>query len=224
VSLKEFIKIAVGLREHPKVLEAGDDAGWLFTCSLMWSKEHDTDGLIPHYAVARLNGYSGRRLSRAVQACVTSRLWEEHPEGFRVHDYLEHQESSERRKNAAKVAAKARWDAEKAMRSASEPHPDRNANGTGTALRNGNAEEEEEEEKRTPPLPPASGGSRKRDLDRYENALQAWATDHVPEADPRLVAGAVKNLRAANCPEHEITPDRIRDRIRRTFPHLGGAA
>jgi hypothetical protein len=158
VSLKEWVRIAVGLREHPKVLQAGDDAGWLFTCSLMWSKEHDTDGVIPAYAIDRLNGYSGRRLARAVHACVTAGLWEEHADGFRIHDYLDHQESSERRKAAAKKAANARWDAEKAMRSASESHSDGNADRTADAIRDGNAEKRREERETPPPNPPASGG------------------------------------------------------------------
>jgi hypothetical protein len=72
-----------------------------------------------------------------------------------------------------------------------------------------------------PPQPPASGGSRKRDMERYRGELLEWTVVHLPDCDHLHVRGAIENLRAANCPESEITPDRIRDRIRRTFPHLG---
>jgi hypothetical protein len=79
-----------------------------------------------------------------------------------------------------------------------------------------------DQEGKGPPLPPR--GKRGRDLARYEDEVQQWGSWHLPDCDPVHVLGAVKNLRAANCPEPEITPDRVRDRIRRTFPHLGGAA
>jgi 5-methylcytosine-specific restriction endonuclease McrA len=76
-----------------------------------------------------------------------------------------------------------------------------------------------DQERKGPPLPPK--GKRHRDALHFVDESLEWAVVHLPDCDPAHVIGAVKNLRAANCPEHEITPDRIRDRIRRTFPHLG---
>lgn len=185
MSLKEFVKIAVGLREHPKVLEAGDDAGWLFVCSLMWSKEHDTDGLIPNYAVTRLNGLSGRRLTAAVHKACTVGLWHRTDSGFLIHDYSDYQESSEKRKAAAKKAADARWGAKDPMRSASESHTERNANGNANAMRNRNAEKEEEKEEEIPPSPPQGG--RAREKLEYELKFNAWVAENFPGIQPALV-------------------------------------
>jgi hypothetical protein len=69
-----------------------------------------------------------------------------------------------------------------------------------------------------PPQPPR--GSRQRDLDQFLEEITAWASLNVPDIPPPIVAGAISNLRAANCPEDDITPDRIRQRVRRSHPHL----
>lgn len=178
MSSKEFVKISVGLREHPKVLQAGDMAGWLFVCAIMWSKEHDTDGFVPEYAVGRLT--SIKRPMVAIRKLVEGKLLEPVENGWVIHDYLEHQESSERRRSAAKTAAKARWDREKAMRSASDTHAIRNAN----ALRNRNAEEEEEEEKTPKPPEGASSGEAKSPVPSpvqraQANGFDEWLLDHA---------------------------------------------
>lgn len=160
MSLKEFVKIAVGLREHPKVLQAGDDGGWLFVCAIMWSKEHDTDGLIPAYVIPRLTGL--KRPNVAVKKLVSAGLLVEFSEGFRIHDYLDYQESSERRSAAGRKGAAARWSANTPVepKAASDSHTDRTGDAsdshtdrTTTAMRNRNAEEEEEKEEDTPPTP-----------------------------------------------------------------------
>lgn len=189
MSLKEFVKIAVGLREHPKVLQAGDDGGWLFVCAIMWSKEHDTDGFIPAYAIARLTGL--KRPGVAVKKLVSAGLLEEFSDGFRIHDYLDHQESSERRSAAGRKGAAARWSAnggrepnqacdphaDRTM-DASGSHPDRNAN----AMRNRNAEEEEEKEKETPPTP--------------SQDFEDWAAHYQLTTDHLLPARTTKAFRA----------------------------
>jgi hypothetical protein len=75
-----------------------------------------------------------------------------------------------------------------------------------------------DQEGKGPPLPP--DGGRKRDLDLFLQETVSWATANVPDIPPPIVAGAISNLRAANCPECDITPYRIRQRVRRSHPHL----
>jgi hypothetical protein len=151
VSLKEFVKIAVGLREHPKILKAGDEGGWLYVCAIMWSKEHDTDGFIPNYAVHRLTGL--KNPNKVMERCVAAGLLEWADGGWMIHDYLEVQESAARRKAAGRKAAAARWhgkgDANR-IANASGSHPDRIA----PSHPNGNTEEEKEKEI---PLTPGGG-------------------------------------------------------------------
>lgn len=218
MSLKEWVKIAVGLREHPKVLEAGDDAGWLFVCSLMWSKEHDTDGAIPGYAVERLNGLKGRRLAAAVHKVVAVGLWEVTDSGFRIHDYLDHQESSERRKAAAKKAAEARWGAEKGMRSASDSHPHRIADRNANAMRDRNAEKRREEEE-IPPSPPR--GNRARDLDDWKGQAVAYAASAGVTGRPESVIRAVEQAARFH---RFTTHDEFRAFARLSFPALSVVA
>lgn len=153
--MKEFAKIDVALREHPKILQAGDAAAWLFVSAILWSKQHDTDGFVPEHAIGRLTGL--RNPSNAAVKCVDAGLLEIVEGGLRIHDYLDHQESSKDRRSkrhaasvAGRMGAAKRWGGEPPSPTAngrhggpySEPHgaPD------GVAI----AEEEEEKEVPTP--------------------------------------------------------------------------
>lgn len=160
MSLKEFVKIAVGLREHPKVLQAGDDGGWLFVCAIMWSKEHDTDGFVPAYALTRLTGL--KQPSKIAARLVAAGLFEVADGGWMVHDYLEIQESSQKRRDAGRKAAEARWEKERAK----QTQNDTDANRTAIAMRNRNAEEEEEEESPVAPQGESNEGGTVVTFDR----------------------------------------------------------
>lgn len=208
-SLKEFVKIAVGLREHPKILEAGDDAGWLYVCAIMWSKEHDTDGFIPEYALARLTGK--RNPSRLVSRLVSVRLFDVTDNGWLIHDYLQVQESSAARKAAAKTAAKARWDKEKGLPSALESHADGNAD----AMRDRNAEEEEEKEEEIPPTPP--GGNRGRDQVRFRADLEAWVSEHFADLPRDAVFGVVAKFNSLRRP---LDAESVRAAVLAQHPYL----
>lgn len=144
--MKEFAKIDVGLREHPKILQAGDEAAWLFVSAILWSKEHDTDGLIPEYVVPRLTGI--KQPHRAVRKLVDAGLLEVLEDGsYFVHDYLEHQESSEERRSkrhaasvAGRIGAAKRWGSEAPNGSNGNRHSEPHSRPDGERI----AEEEEE--------------------------------------------------------------------------------
>lgn len=221
MSLKEFVKIAVALREHPKVLHAGDDGGWLYVCAIMWSKEHDTDGFIPEHVVSRLTGL--KQPLKVVAKCVAAGLLEVADGGWAIHDYLEVQESSEARKAAGRKAATVRWERERAMRDASESHP----NGTANAMRGRNTEEEEEEEEeKTPPDPPQAGGvcpaplssGRARDRQARDREISSFAGQHFPNVPVGLVSHCAAQLRTA---KREPTADALRPLVNQ---HTGGIA
>lgn len=202
MSLKEFVKIAVGLREHPKVIQAGDDGGWLYVCAIMWSKEHDTDGFIPAHVVPRLTGL--KRPNVVAKKLVSAGLLEEFSGGFRIHDYLNYQESAEKRSAAGRKAAAARWSGNRAAEPngkcdphanrtaiASESHADRNANAMRSRIT-----EEEEEKRKTPPDPPMGG--RERDRLRYGLEFNSWVAECFPGVQPSLVEFCVQALRRQN--------------------------
>lgn len=89
------------LYDHPKVVCLGKlrlPAIGLHVLALSWSNRYLTDGLVPADQVARLGG--PRKLAEAL---VAAGLWELDRAGYRIHDYLDYNDSREvvlRRRNA----------------------------------------------------------------------------------------------------------------------------
>lgn len=130
-----YFKVDVGYFDNPKVADLLDEsprAAIAHLRAIAYCRQHITDGVFPIRQVMRLASAShcGGQCDSECDFCavvnaglfvvVDSRT-------ARVHDYLEHQESPEaiqRRKNAGKAGAAARWggqkDASKGMRVAYE--------------------------------------------------------------------------------------------------------
>lgn len=72
--------------DHPKAVQAGPVACWLFCCGLMYCRRHQTDGFIPHAAVSTLGVFKPQA---AATRLVLVRLWEAVDGGYRVHGYQE---------------------------------------------------------------------------------------------------------------------------------------
>jgi hypothetical protein len=87
-----WIKLDDAFDQHPKLLEVGPVAAWVFVRSLCYSGRNLTDGLITR-AVARELAGSGPKAQRAVSALVAARLWEMTTGGYAIHDYLDYQPS-----------------------------------------------------------------------------------------------------------------------------------
>lgn len=87
--------------DHPKAVEAGPIACWLFCCGLMYCRRHHTNGFIPHAAVSTL-GLQVKTQQSATKL-VIARLWDAVDGGYRVHGYLELYDDVD-----AKAAAEAR--------------------------------------------------------------------------------------------------------------------
>lgn len=104
-----WVRLDDGFLDHPKVVAAGGDAGWLYVCGLVYAARHLTDGVIPQGMVARL---SDRAEPLALAArLVEVGLWERTAGGYRVHDYLDFQPSAAdvRADRAATAARQAAW-------------------------------------------------------------------------------------------------------------------
>jgi hypothetical protein len=84
-----WIKLVDTFPEHPKALAAGDQAGWLYVCGLCYCSRHLTDGFIPESALSRLTGL--QRPARLADQLVRHGLWARVDDGWRVHDYEDHQ-------------------------------------------------------------------------------------------------------------------------------------
>lgn len=115
-----WVRLDDGFPEHRKTLQVGGDAAWLHVCALAYCNRAETDGLIPHEALHRLS--DRRRPLTLAARLVDVGMWEIHPDGWLIHDYLEYQPS------AAKLAEdrdRARERMRNARRSSADVRPNK---------------------------------------------------------------------------------------------------
>jgi hypothetical protein len=99
-----WVRFDPGFTRHKKRLKAGPIANWLWVASTDYCVEHLTDGILPREVVPTLiPGIPARQLRDAISTLLDQRSWEDHPDGYLVHDFLDYQESSSevRRQRAA---------------------------------------------------------------------------------------------------------------------------
>lgn len=130
-----WVKLDDQFFTHPKALAAGKDGRALFIAGLCYSSAHLTDGTIPKPALSIVAAMAHVKQSSARQV-VAAGLWEEHDDRYVVHDYLDHQTSRER-VEAERGRAKQRKDRFK------ERQKERQQNGGGNAVRNGDGTDPE---------------------------------------------------------------------------------
>jgi hypothetical protein len=85
-----WVKVATTFPRHPKALLAGPPARHLYLCSLMWSGEYGTEGLIPTYALETLAHDAGIVPSEAGQYAdrlVKAELWKFVADGWVICDW-----------------------------------------------------------------------------------------------------------------------------------------
>lgn len=132
-----WVRLDTSMPDHPKVIDlcdrgdAGMAAAFVWVCSLAYSGKHATDGFIPRGVLSRLNG----RVKHA-DLLVAHRLWDDLlPKGWQIHGWEEYQlltttadllqeagrrggaaraasMTPEERSEAARKAARTRWDAQ----------------------------------------------------------------------------------------------------------------
>lgn len=87
-----YIQVEASVRTHKKFLKAGPAASWLWLCGMGYCQDGLTDGFIPFAALKYLGVESPKPLKSKL---VEAGLWDEVEGGWRVHDYLKHNRSSE---------------------------------------------------------------------------------------------------------------------------------
>lgn len=80
-----WVRIDDNFPHHPKTVEAGKEAGWLFLCGLCYCRKYHTNGFIPKGVLATLGG--GVNPRTAVDSLVRVGFWESRADGYLVHDY-----------------------------------------------------------------------------------------------------------------------------------------
>jgi hypothetical protein len=100
---RTYVKVHDGLPDHPKIIEAGGEAGWLYICGLAYASRQLTDGVLLKRLVPRLT--DGSKPEASASALVRVGLWHEGehdcpkcpqvgPDAYVIHDYLDHQRSA----------------------------------------------------------------------------------------------------------------------------------
>jgi hypothetical protein len=96
--------------EHPKVLAAGGDAGWLYICGLCFTNRNLTEGHIPKAVVPRIS--DRKAPMKLAQRLVDVGLWHDKGDYYVIHDWDKYNENADEvkaRKEHARTAARARW-------------------------------------------------------------------------------------------------------------------
>lgn len=94
-----WAKLDDNLLDHPKILRAGELIGkrgvltaiGLYTSCILYTNKHLTDGLVSTAAMERLTPKS----DGLVDALVDAGLLDSAPNGFRIHDYFDHNPTAE---------------------------------------------------------------------------------------------------------------------------------
>lgn len=85
-------RILTSVPRHPKFLRAGPAASWLWLCGVCYCQDALTDGFISVEAVHTLGVPKPLPLAAVL---VRERLWQPDEHGWRIHDYLEHNNSAD---------------------------------------------------------------------------------------------------------------------------------
>ncbi len=80
-----WVRLDDSFPEHPKVLEAGGEAGWLHVCALAYCNRNTTDGLIHRNAIPRLS--DRKNPLRLADRLVEVGIWERDGADYRIHDH-----------------------------------------------------------------------------------------------------------------------------------------
>ena len=89
-----WVRIDDSFPDHPKAVQAGPLACWLYVCSIAYANRYLTDGFIPERQIWRL--IDSDDAEALADALIDSGLWEQADGGYQIHDYLDYQPSAER--------------------------------------------------------------------------------------------------------------------------------
>lgn len=91
-----WVKIDDALADHPKIRETGKRAPFVLALhvrGLCYAGRYLTDGLLKHGVVTGLLEHLGTQDWPMIMVCAG--LWEPHPDGYVIHDYLDYNPSRE---------------------------------------------------------------------------------------------------------------------------------
>jgi hypothetical protein len=102
-----WVKLDDAIYDHPKLAPVPNASLWVWTCGLAYANRHGTDGLVERHVLRIISG-----TSRDAGALVTAGLWVPTDAGWEIHDYHDYQPSRavrQKRSEAGRRGAQARW-------------------------------------------------------------------------------------------------------------------
>jgi len=94
MSTIEYVKVVTRVTFHPKFQIAGAQASWLWVLGIIYCRNMESDGFIPSASLKAL-GYQHDNADDAARLLVEAGLWVVEDHGWRVHDYLDYNDSAE---------------------------------------------------------------------------------------------------------------------------------
>jgi hypothetical protein len=137
-----WVRVDDSAFEHPKLLQVGARAAWLWLCCLSYAnRQKRHDGLIPKAKIGALYPGLGPREARDL---VRANLLREEENNYRIHDYHEYQPSSELSSKRSAAGKQGGTKSGEARRSKTEANGEatREANTQATAEANHEAKNE----------------------------------------------------------------------------------
>ncbi len=104
-----WVRLDDSFPDHPKAVQAGPTACWMYICGIAYANRFLTDGFIPERQVARL--CDAKKPETLAAMLVEVGLWEPTTGGYLIHDYLDYQSSAEKvkRERSSNARRQAEW-------------------------------------------------------------------------------------------------------------------
>ena len=124
---RHWVAIELDFADHPKMLRVGAAGGWAHLRAILYAARYGTDGFVPTEAIWRILHDDPVMDTEAddglLESMVEAGLWHPVANGYQIHDYLEHQATSEsireKRRRAGRLGglAKAKQTAQQTSKS-----------------------------------------------------------------------------------------------------------
>lgn len=177
-----WVKLDDSFPDHWKVVEAGEDAAWLYVAALCYANKHNTGGRVRASILPRLSRKGGAKLAARL---VDVGLWERDGDDYLIHDYHDYQPTAEKRATVTEARREAGRSGGKASGAARRSKAEANAEANCF-----------EEPKQAPKQnePPTRPDPTRPDPTPERASLARDAREGVPaparEAAPRAFSGA----------------------------------
>ena len=163
-----WVRIDDGMLEHPKVMRLSDAALRVHLAAMCYAARNLTDGVLER-PIVKSYGWMKR-----VPELVAVRVWDVHPEGWAIHDYLVYNRSREQvlAERAAWVSRQRKWRDKDVSHGVTTPVTTPVSHGVPVPV----------------PVPMIPTESFEREIAREPAKFPTGIPEHTPEERTRLVA------------------------------------